>query len=301
MNKYSNEDIKKARDLIKPHAGIQRIDIETALDLMGPELGIFPENTTPDITDIAEQTYNNLMEKNLVVPEEYVAPRGSVPTVPEVELFPISEPDLRYRKENNLGNRQEPQISVRQISRMATWKSPKEQEALQREINGYIEAFDMANPPSENRVPKDDTYYKNPKVNIGLQSRYLGFPKENFGLSKADYATLDRNQLQANGCGSGWSSWVPDSTYYGSYSDACNVHDVLYGVPGLPKERADEIFNEGLQNVLKKSDVYNGPIPDEMLYTKAVKRFGTNAYKDAQETAKRSWSGGWHPLQDILK
>ena len=291
---YSDDDLKKARLLIGDHAGIRKEDLVTALDLMGDELGIYPQDFIPDTSHITKKAFEDLTEKNLEQPPEYTAPRGAVPEVQEIPTISISEPDLEWR-----GQKQEPLSRAQKISEMATWMSPEEKQKLQTEIDGYISSFDASNPPSEHRIAKDKNYYEKPKVEIGISSTYLGIPKENFGLSKADYAQLDRNNLTANGCGSGASSWVPDRTYHADYKDACNLHDILYGVPGMPKERADEIFNSGLQNALRESNNYNGPIPDEMLYTWAVRKYGDDAYENAQTRAQRSWKGGWHPLQDL--
>lgn len=55
MNRYSDEDLKKARTLINDHAGIHKNDLETTLDLIGPELNIYPQEFVPDTSHITEQ------------------------------------------------------------------------------------------------------------------------------------------------------------------------------------------------------------------------------------------------------
>ncbi len=205
MSKYSDKDIKKARDLVKPHGGILSDDLELALDLIGPELGIYPQNNT---SDIAEQTDYDLMEKNLVVPEEYVPPRGPIPNVLDVEELSFSVPDLEWRTEDK------PRLNLAQrLAQRASWLSSDEQQELQLEINKYTGT-----------------------TNIPYQK--IGDERE---------LNQQCRDLSSNGCGTSSLDYlVPDKGYKTDYSDECAFHDDLYALPNVPKEFADNAFNKGL-------------------------------------------------------
>lgn len=286
MRQYTDDEINEYRKIMGHRGGINRKDVELALDLVGEELGI----VGPDTSHIAENTFNELIEKNLQLPDEYVGTGKNIPEVPDVTRLNTGESDMDWRK---------PKLNrAQKLADMATWMTPEERAALQSEINQYIDAFDVANPPDEFRVPKDENYYRKPEVNIGISSRYLGIPEDNHGLSKSNYAQLDRNNLTANGCGSGWSSFIPDETRFGNYTQACNLHDTLYGIPGMPKQRADELFNDALKHEVASSPHYKGKMPNEHLYARGVRKYGDDAYADAQKVGQKSWRGGWHPLQD---
>lgn len=74
----------------------------------------------------------------------------------------------------------------------------------------------------------------------------------------SSYWQADKVHLRSrvNGCGpSSWPAWVvPDSLVGMDISEACYIHDYMYGEDGTTQEIADKTFLKNMKQLIKKGD-----------------------------------------------
>ncbi|HID72890.1 TPA: hypothetical protein EYP38_03015, partial [Candidatus Micrarchaeota archaeon] len=107
-------------------------------------------------------------------------------------------------------------------------------------------------------------------------------------LLQYDALEIAGRKSGANGlksCGSGWSLWVVPEV------PGCNSHDDRWGTPGYDKDVADWQLRQEVLSSCKRGETFAEKRDCETLadayYTGVRTSIGDNAYREAQDAAKR--------------
>ena len=264
--------------------------------------------TSADVIELMKEAVERSGEPSMISIDMWEPPEAR-PTHPLPNMDHISDP---VRIANNLAEfspddenwrqeKQKPLNRAQRILESAKWMAEDERNQSQLVINNAIDNYDKFNPRVIESQNKPDSYYEKPIVQLPYKPNHLGLTKYGPGLSekeKDDNLKQSCDSFSSNGCGPSGMDWIAPEKWGGDNTNACNIHDNLYGIPDMPKDKADDIFNKGLLLALRNNKFYNGgELPKEHRYAFAVCRFGQSAYDNAQSLGKQCWDKGLHPLQ----